>query len=207
MLRLCSKSSRSYQGRPVRHAVRILTASDAAMYRVNGQESAAVILGAGETSRTKVRRSHPAEGLNIHYSHQAVPDTTSFVKRPVRTRKPWCCGEGEKETPPYPIRYYILVPLFYAALAIPRGAGAPRKRPRVLRSSSMSGQWIPYPAPAMRQFARCSDVACSRRGYHAKGTVMVRPSKRSTLIASSVTRTSLTRSPALGSKVVIPCLQ
>lgn len=29
----------------------------------------------------------------------------------------------------------------------------------------MSGQWIPYPAPAMRQFARCSDVACSRRGY------------------------------------------
>ncbi len=67
------------------------------------------------------------------------------------------------------VRYYRLVPLFYAALAIPREAGAPCKRPRVLRSSSMSGQWIPYPAPAMRQFARCSDVACSRRGYHAKG--------------------------------------
>ena len=56
MLRLCSKSSRSYPGRPVRHAVRILTAPDAATYRVIGQESAEIILGAGETSRTKVRR-------------------------------------------------------------------------------------------------------------------------------------------------------
>ena len=64
MLRLCSKSSRPYPGRPVRHAVRILTAPDAATYRVIGQESAEVILGAGETSRTRVRRTHPAEGLN-----------------------------------------------------------------------------------------------------------------------------------------------
>jgi hypothetical protein len=65
MLRLCSKSSRSYPGRPVRHAVRILTAPDAATYRVIGQGSAEVILGAGETSRTRVvRRTHPAEGLN-----------------------------------------------------------------------------------------------------------------------------------------------
>ena len=37
MLRLCSKSLRSYPGRPVRHAVRILTAPDAATYRVIGQ--------------------------------------------------------------------------------------------------------------------------------------------------------------------------
>jgi hypothetical protein len=59
----------------------------------------------------------------------------------------------------------------------------------------MSGQCIPYPAPAIFQFARCSGVACSKRGYQARGTVMVRPSKRSTLIASSVKRTSLTRSP------------
>jgi len=64
MLRLCSKSSRSYPGRPVRHAVRILTAPNAATYRVIGQESAEVMLGAGETSRTRVRRTHPAEGLN-----------------------------------------------------------------------------------------------------------------------------------------------
>ena len=64
MLRLCSKSSRSYPGRPVRHAVRILTASDTATYRVIEQESAEVMLGAGETSRTRVRRTHPDEGLN-----------------------------------------------------------------------------------------------------------------------------------------------
>ena len=64
MLRLCNKSSRSYPGRLVRHAVRILTASDTATYRVIGQESAEVILGAGETSRTRVRGTHPAEGLN-----------------------------------------------------------------------------------------------------------------------------------------------
>jgi hypothetical protein len=64
MLRLCSESSRSYSGRFARHAVRILTAPDAAMYWVTGQESAEVILGAGETSHTRVRRTHPAEGLN-----------------------------------------------------------------------------------------------------------------------------------------------
>ena len=95
----------------------------------------------------------------------------------------------------------------YAAFTLLRGAGAPCKRPWVVRSSSRSGQCIPYPAPAMRQFARASGVACSNRGYHAKGTVMVRPSKRSTLMESSVTCTSLTRSPDLGSEVLIPCLQ
>ena len=31
------------------------------------------------------------------------------------------------------------------------GAGAPRSKPSVLRSSSTSGQWIPYPAPATTQ--------------------------------------------------------
>jgi len=45
MPRLCCKSSRSYPVRPVRHAVRILTASDATTYRVIGQESAEVVLG------------------------------------------------------------------------------------------------------------------------------------------------------------------
>ena len=64
MLRLCSKSTRFYPGRPVRHAVRILTASDTATYQVIGKESAGVMLGAGETSRTRVRRTPPAEGLN-----------------------------------------------------------------------------------------------------------------------------------------------
>ena len=70
MLRLCGKNSRSYPGRPVRHAVRIPTASDAATYRVIRQESAEVILGAGETSRTRVRRTHPAEGLNTEQGQE-----------------------------------------------------------------------------------------------------------------------------------------
>lgn len=73
-----------------------------------------------------------------------------------------------------------------------RGAGAPRSRPSVLKSSSISGQWMPYPAPHVCQFARCSGVAWNSRGYQSKGTVIVRPSMRSTLNASSVKWTSLT---------------
>jgi len=69
------------------------------------------------------------------------------------------------------------LPLPYAASSLLRGARAPCKRPWVVRSSSRSGQCIPYPAPAMCQFARCSGAACNNRGYHTNGTVMVRPSK------------------------------
>jgi hypothetical protein len=50
-------------------------------------------------------------------------------------------------------------------------------------------------------------VACKRRGYLTNGAVMVRPSIRSTLMLSSEKRTSLTRSPALSSEVVMPSLQ
>ncbi len=53
MPRLCSESSRSYPGRPVRHAVN-LTALYAATHRVTGQESAEVIVGVGETSRDEI---------------------------------------------------------------------------------------------------------------------------------------------------------
>src|SRR5205085_647059 len=61
--------------------------------------------------------------------------------------------------------------------------------------------------PAMRQFFRCSGVASNKRGYHAKGTVMVRPSTRSTLKLSSSVRTSFTRSPGLIPEVFMPCPQ
>src|SRR5262249_52900543 len=74
------------------------------------------------------------------------------------------------------------------------------------KSSSTSGQWIPNPPPATRQFARCSGVADSRRGDQTSGTEIVRPSSRSTTRTSSVNRTSLTRSPARLSEVVIPGL-
>ena len=46
MPRLCSESSRSYPGRPDRHAA-ILAALSAATRRVTGQESAEVIVGEG----------------------------------------------------------------------------------------------------------------------------------------------------------------
>jgi hypothetical protein len=91
--------------------------------------------------------------------------------------------------------------------AEPRGAGAPRSRPAVLKSSSTSGQWIPNPPPAKRQLARCSGVADRRRGYHVNGTEIVRPSRRSTIRSSSVNRTPLTRSPGRLSEVFIPRLQ
>ena len=95
----------------------------------------------------------------------------------------------------------------YRTPAATRGAGAPRSRPSVLRSSSTSGQWIPYPAPTICQFFRCSGVASRSLGYHTRGTVIVRPSARSTLSVSSKKWTSRTASPGLGSEVVIPCLQ
>lgn len=50
------------------------------------------------------------------------------------------------------------------SVAEPRGARAPRSKPSVLKSSSRSGQWMPYPAPARSQWFHCSDGALSRRG-------------------------------------------
>jgi len=64
----------------------------------------------------------------------------------------------------------------------------------VLKSSSKSGQWMPYPPPAIFQLSSCSLVACSRRGYQAKGTLIVRPSFNPTLSESAVKPTLDTRS-------------
>jgi hypothetical protein len=72
MPRLCSKSSRSYPGRPVRHAVLLCgTAPCAATLKVTGQESAEVIVGVGETSPVEAGRTHPTEGPNTE--HGKVP--------------------------------------------------------------------------------------------------------------------------------------
>jgi|GEM_PF-3325035 len=65
--------------------------------------------------------------------------------------------------------------------------GFPNARPSTLTSSSRSGQWMPSPLPIRRHLFRSSDVPCKRRGYHARGTEIVRPSVRSTMSASSVT--------------------
>jgi hypothetical protein len=58
-------------------------------------------------------------------------------------------------------------------------------------SSSNSGQWIPTPPPTRRQLARSACVPCERRGNQASGTVMVLPSARSTISASSLAVTPL----------------
>src|SRR5437762_1793525 len=66
---------------------------------------------------------------------------------------------------------------------------------------------MPYPAPLIFQFERCSGLASKSVGYHARGTTIVRPSMRSTAIVSSVKCTFLTRSPGLTSEPCIPFLQ
>src|SRR3990172_248949 len=63
---------------------------------------------------------------------------------------------------------------------------------------------MPKSAPAICQLRRCSGVALFRRGNHSIGTVIVRPSSRSTLNVVFVKRTSTTRSPALSAEVLIP---
>ena len=86
-------------------------------------------------------------------------------------------------------------------------AGAPRSRPSVLMSSSISGQWILWPPPAIFQLRRCSALAWNRRGYQASGTEIVRPSFSRTLTVSGSNVTSATRSSAASAKIPIPSLR
>jgi hypothetical protein len=64
----------------------------------------------------------------------------------------------------------------------------PRKRPSVLKSSSMSGQWIPCPPAANAQFCRCWGVALRRRGNQGRGAEILRPSASVTVMASASTK-------------------
>ncbi len=52
-------------------------------------------------------------------------------------------------------------------------------------SSSKSGQWMPSPRPMRRRLERSVCVPWAKRGNQASGTVMVLPSARSTMRASS----------------------
>jgi hypothetical protein len=61
---------------------------------------------------------------------------------------------------------------------------------------STSGQCTPCPDPITRQFARCAGVASDKRQDHASGTLTLRPSARSAVIVSSVTRMSIIRASA-----------
>src|ERR1700681_4615416 len=65
---------------------------------------------------------------------------------------------------------------------------------------------MPQPAPAMVQFRNDSGCASARLGYQASGTLIVRPSIKSTMRESSSMRTPLTRSSVETDKVLIPRL-
>ena len=82
----------------------------------------------------------------------------------------------------------------------------PAKRLATLMSSSRSGQWMPSPPPINRQLSLSGGVPCERRGNQSSGTVIVRPSARSTDNASSLAVTcwayaSLRSVP----EVLMPC--
>ena len=66
----------------------------------------------------------------------------------------------------------------------------------MLKSSSNSGQWMPYPPPAIFQLFSWPCEACRSRGYQASGTLMVLPSTNVTLRESAVKLTLDTRSSA-----------
>jgi hypothetical protein len=84
--------------------------------------------------------------------------------------------------------------------------GVPRRSPATLRSSSTSGQWIPAPSPRISKWRRCSGVARSRRGNHARGVAIRRPSARTTISSSSVSAISLARGSLLGDEELTPGL-
>jgi hypothetical protein len=72
-------------------------------------------------------------------------------------------------------------------------------------SSSRSGQWSPSPCPINRQFFRSAAVACTSRGNHSSGTVIVRPSAKLTAKLFSVIAISVTGMSAV--EVLIPTPQ
>src|SRR6185503_2573142 len=62
-----------------------------------------------------------------------------------------------------------------------------RKRPSTLKSSSMSGQWMPCPAAAGSHTDRLSGEAAARRGNQARGALILRPSRSTTIRDVSLT--------------------
>ena len=90
--------------------------------------------------------------------------------------------------------------------SVQAATGVPRKSPLTLRSSSTPGQWMPSPSPSSSQSARCSGVARRRRGNHASGAEIRRPSARTTINSSSVTSTCRARGLGSTAKELMPSL-
>lgn len=86
--------------------------------------------------------------------------------------------------------------------------GWPESRFATLMSSSIFGQCTPCPPPMSRQELRSAAVACTRRGYHASGTAMVRPSVSPTVKVFSLTSTRLAKASRVSTvEALIPILQ
>ena len=85
-------------------------------------------------------------------------------------------------------------------------AGLPCSRPSTLISSSTSGQCNPCPVPMRRKFGRCAGVASDKRHDQASGTLITRPSAKSAMISSLVTR-ALRMLGSLFATVFIPRLR
>jgi hypothetical protein len=62
------------------------------------------------------------------------------------------------------------------------------------------------PSPMIRRSRRCSSVACKSLGYHASGTIIVRPSARWTISSSPIADTSMARGTCSTAEEVIPSL-
>lgn len=74
----------------------------------------------------------------------------------------------------------------------------------MLRSSSRSGQWRPWPSPINSQLLRSFTVPFSRRGYHTKGLDTARPSDNSTVMVEEPIFTFSTQRSRSGVKVFMP---
>ena len=96
------------------------------------------------------------------------------------------------------------IPRMSGSRAASRQAGVPLSKPSTLKSSSISGQWMPCPAAQGSHVARSCGTSCLSRGYHSSGTAILRPSLRSTSSQSSVTRTSSTRLSGFTASVLMP---
>src|SRR5438094_3677816 len=83
----------------------------------------------------------------------------------------------------------------------------PASKPSTPICSSSSGHSIAYPSPSNCQCCRSAGAPCTRRGYHASGTIRLRPSARSTVSLSSVTVTCTATGSVSSTKVVMPRLK
>ena len=127
---------------------------------------------------------------------RSPPTRCIGMRRPARA-----CGNPPPSSPAFADDDGTGIGRFGSNTALGVAAQSPAllRSPATLRSSSISGQWMPCPAAAGSHFARASGFACAKRGNQASGARISRPSRNVTISAVSVVRTSET----LGSIAVV----